>query len=724
MIPARTILQAIGILLAGSVAADWAVPDAALKFDFTVQSLPSTPAAGILVFLPDGGLLPIPEPRPTVLDGTGKAIDFDTLWRNPQEGLGLVIAKPDTPGFSVYIGRQSRLTRNDRASFMPGPLFYVKQGKASLEAATRLNGGFPPGRDSVMGPVALIGQQGNPFGPDLDFSGWFSAWLQVDKPGRHYVATISDEGSLVKIDGKTVAEWPGLHTRQAGAKGQFGSFIELAAGQHPVDYYYFNGTGPSEAQLAWRPPGASESLPELVPASAYLHSGLSQLTGVVDRDGGPVAIPSVTCETYFWFGELPANLYRLAPTFTAGNPSNTVYEWRMDDGKLVREAAFPWIFEGDAPRSVTLVARSGNRVSSASCTVRRPATPPAASLYNPTQRTLFRTALLTRCRATPPPGRPAADWTPGLWDVLLNVVEPFKGQALFTELFDRSREDLVQRLSPTDRGFLEDLFVENLRYSDPAKAAVWLDRFEREEKTLDRKREWILAKVELALYRTGDTNLAWQTALNLSKQASGTEAGVLALVRLGDIEALAGNFDKARGYYSQAQAQTPRKTVDDRRKPSGPKAGSSFTRRVDPWKAEAVRGGAYYETIRELLRDGYRREAHQELRNWEIELPTDKLGGEYPVAEAEYFMAIRDYSRARIILDACLKAVDVSPYIPRAMSMQLTCLQKLGRQEEALTLAALARRRFPGTPVDAEARRLQEFSSAPPVPEPSSVEEP
>jgi hypothetical protein len=747
---APTILLSAAALASGQALADWAVPEAALRFDFTVESAPSTNPAGILVFIPDGGLLPVPEPRPTVLDGAGKAVEFDTLWRNTQEGLGLVIAKPATAGFSVYVGRQSRLTRNERTSFMPGPLFYVKQGNASLEAAGRLSGGFPPGRDSYMGPVSVIGQRGNPFGPDLDFSGWFTAWLQIDKPGRHYIATISDEGSLVKIDGKTVADWPGLHTRQAGGKGQFGSFVELAAGPHQVEYFYFNAGGPSEAQLVWRPPGGSESLPVLIPSSAYSQSGSSRLTGVADRDGGPVAIPTAPGDTYFWFGEFPANLHLLSPRFRGSPSTNTTFEWKMEDGKIVREASFPWIFEGSALRTVTLTTRSGSRVSSSSCTVRMPVTPKAASIDNPYHRTLFRTALLTRCRAVPPPGRPAADWSSGLWDVLLNVVEPFKGQALLTELFERSREDLVQRLSPADRGLLEDLFADNLRYADPGKAASWFDRFEREEKNLDRKREWILAKIELALYQAADTNLARQTALALSVQAPGTEAGVLALVRLGDIEALAGNFDGARGFYSQAQALTPRKPAaraaagpagtpapglarsreelerraseEEKPKPAAAKAGAGFSRRVDPWKAEAVRGGAYNETIRDLLRDGYLREARLELRNWELELPTEKLGGEYPVAEAEYFMAIRDYARARVILAVCLKAVDVSPYIPRAMGLQLDCLQKLGRESEARALAELAIKRFPGTPVAGQARRIQEIPSAPPASTPPAVE--
>ena len=764
MKPFPFILLLATAFLTEAAQAQWAVPEAPLRFDFTVESSPSAPSAGILVFLPDGGLLPAPEPKATVLDDAGKPVDVEALWHNPQEGLGLVIAKPATPGFSVYVGRQARLTRNDRMAFTPGPLFYVKSGNANLETASHLSGGSPPGREAFLGAVDLIGQRSNPFGPDQDFSGLFSAWIRIEKAGRYYFATISDEGSAVKIDGKALVDWPGIHTRAEGAKGQFGSFIELTAGNHAVEYAYFNAAGPSEALLAWRLPGSSTNpLPELVPASAYLRSGTAKLTGVADKDGGPVALPQAPCESYFWFAEQPDNLHHLFPLFADRNPSNTVYEWKMDNGKTVKEADFLWLFEGNAPRTVTLTARLGNRVSTASCVVRLNTTPAAASILNQSQLQQYRTALLARCKASPPPARPAADWTPGLWQVLINVVEPFKGQALLDELFERSREDLAQALAPADRALLEDLFIQNLRYSDKARASTWLDKFEKDEKNVDRRRNWTVEKIELALYQAGDTNLARQTATTLAGQAPGTEAGVLALIRLGDIEALAGRFDEARAQYAQAQAQTPRKAgalaaqppgpgaaaglarsrqellqkkpetgsglarskseMDDEhaKKTAPPKGGSVFNRKVDPWKAEAVRGGAYYETIRDLLLKGYLREARQELRNWELELPTEKLGGEYPVAEADYYRSIRDYSRALTLLATYRKAVDTSPFMPKAMGMEMDCLQRLGRNAEAAALAAKVLKEFPGTPVADQARLIagtagtDRHSSPPPV---------
>ena len=60
MKPTPFILVLAAAFLGGAAEAQWAVPEAPLRFDFTVESPPSAPSAGILVFLPDGGLLPAP----------------------------------------------------------------------------------------------------------------------------------------------------------------------------------------------------------------------------------------------------------------------------------------------------------------------------------------------------------------------------------------------------------------------------------------------------------------------------------------------------------------------------------------------------------------------------------------------------------------------------------------------------------------------------------------
>jgi hypothetical protein len=731
-------------LLAAACAAQtltsWRVPDALLRFDFCVESRPSHPSAGLLVFLPDGGILAEnDQPGAQVFDENGRSIEFETLWHNRQEGMGLVIAPPTTTTFSVYISRRSRLAPNTRSSFTPGPLLYVQEGQpASLEAAQRMAAPFPPGgRNALMGPVTHIGHQFNPLGDDDHYAAWYVAWLSIAKPGRYYFATISDEGSLVTLNGRTVAEWPGLHTRHAGAKGQFGSWIDLPSGLHRVDYFHFEQTGPQEAQLVWKTPEMTNTLPVMVPASAFARSGSTRLIAVAEREGGPVSLPKAHPLHYLWFGQKPLNLFRLEAGLATNHPRDAIYEWRLEEGVTVREPAFDWLFEGSQPRTAVLTVRWGRRSSIASCTIRLPVPPARARVDLPTHRVAYRTALLNRCRAVSSPARPAANWSADLWQLVGEVVEPLKGHALLTELFERSRDDIL-RQPPALRYLLEDLYVENLTYADPTNAVQWLVRMENEEREASRKRQLALQRVEALLYRIGQTNDARRLAQSIATQAPGTPEGVLAVVRLGDMEALAGQIEAARAFYARAQQQSQKlaqgasggpspSTADpsrrapplarsreemaqqrERRTPNlqASPARPGTLRPVEPWKAETVRGGTYYATVRSLLDQGYLREAREQLRQWEMELPVEKLGGDFPVAEAEYFMAIRDYPRALLILQTYRSAVDMSAWLLRVMSMELQCLNRLNRTDDMRARAAEIVRRFPGTTAADEARRL------------------
>lgn len=77
--------------------------------------------------------------------------------------------------------------------------------------------------------VERIGIRWNPFGPDDHFSSWFTGWFRLDARETLYLATISDEGSEVHLDGSLLVAWPGRHTRRAGVKGEYGKEVTLDA---------------------------------------------------------------------------------------------------------------------------------------------------------------------------------------------------------------------------------------------------------------------------------------------------------------------------------------------------------------------------------------------------------------------------------------------------------------------------------------------------------------
>ena len=95
---------------------------------------------------------------------------------------------------------------------------------------------------------------------------------------------------------------------------------------------------------------------------------------------------------------------------------------------------------------------------------------------------------------------------------------------------------------------------------------------------------------------------------------------------------------------------------------------------VPAWKLAAVRDVAASENIATLIDQEFLLEAFRDLRLWERALPMSKISGDYLLREAQLYIALQDYKRARIILSAYCEQVDVSNFLPEAMSMIKECM--------------------------------------------------
>jgi hypothetical protein len=201
--------------LAASQTIPWPVAPAELRFELEITSQPSEPCAGVVVLLPDGGLLPRAAPGATVLDAAGNELPNECLWHNPAEGLALVFTPPAN-GKKVWVYfRSAGMLRSPTATspFCPSLVLYTQIGKASLDVARQLARENPPGHAARAGLVDRIASTDNPFGPDDSYSSYFTGWLKPTQSGAYYLATISDDGSECTVDGRVVASWPGTHTR-------------------------------------------------------------------------------------------------------------------------------------------------------------------------------------------------------------------------------------------------------------------------------------------------------------------------------------------------------------------------------------------------------------------------------------------------------------------------------------------------------------------------------
>ncbi|MBI3985681.1 MAG: hypothetical protein HY343_02080, partial [Lentisphaerae bacterium] len=143
-----------------------------------------------------------------------------------------------------------------------------------------------------------------------------------------------------------------------------------------------------------------------------------------------------------------------------------------------------------------------------------------------------------------------------------------------------------------------------------------------------------------------------------------------------------------------------RPDADKKNAPTAPTLSRAlFAVRADDWKVSAVHEASYYATVKTLLAQRYPLEARKVLEQWELEFPLQKLAGDYPIAEASYYMAVGHYTRAQRILQIYRSTVDLSNVLPDAMKMELDCLKRLHKDAEIKALAQVILKRLPNHPL-------------------------
>jgi hypothetical protein len=89
-------------------------------------------------------------------------------------------------------------------------------------------------------------------------------FINFDQPGRWLLATQSNDGVRVRIDGKIIINDPDVHSDQFSMNAE----LNIAApGWYKLEVSYFERKSTSTLQLYWQPPGGTEFV--IVPAAAY-----------------------------------------------------------------------------------------------------------------------------------------------------------------------------------------------------------------------------------------------------------------------------------------------------------------------------------------------------------------------------------------------------------------------------------------------------------------------
>lgn len=669
----------------------WRVQDASLRFKASVSGKPSPKEAGCVAIIPDGGLLPRPSADAVVIDDkTGKELLSEVVWHNPKEGFGVAFAEPEGTAVSIYIKSGQRpQNRKGDAQLKPSLLLYTQIGGATLGKAESMASSHPPGRDARMGLVQRIGHRDNPFGNDEDYASYYSGWLNIPKAGNYFFCTVSDEGSSASINGKTIASWPGLHKRDGGKRGEYGESVDLEAGLQHVEYFHFEKAGDQEMNFCWKTGLDPETAkaPSTVPEKFFAHSARVDVQEGWHRDGRRLPLFSWEPSSYIWLTDKALCLYHC--TVEGGLPAGTKHTWRIGDLESSEDELY-WIVEGDGEKTVELVYQDGGRTLTSARTLYLPVTPRNASPNNANDRQSYRRGLYARCLAAPAGRTPCANWSPDLWALLGATIEPYTGSALLNLVFEKSLAD-VQRLPPTDRNLLEDIFFENLRYTAPSNVVTWLDKLSRGESDPARKATWERRRFHHYLYDVGDFEKAGQVVNAMKGGASTPVAQTLALVCAADLARMKGETDSAKELYTEAA---------NKRKGARPAAAAPvnpFGAQFD-WRIGAVREAAYLQSVLTLIQQKAWLDAQRELDQWEQEFPMSKLTGDYLYGEAKYYYAIKDYPRTAAILASYRTVIENATVMVEAMQMEVDCLMELKRPAEAAKVAAEMEKRFPGHP--------------------------
>lgn len=716
---------------------DWSVsPGATVRVDVNVRMLPDHKDLGVFVKIPDGGLLPGKYPTPDVRDSSGKPVESVIVGYNQADSLGVLFAAPDT-GDAVHIfikGSSTPPPKPEKRRLYPSVIFYTKNGGASLDAAKRMSEEYPPALGANFGSWTCIGSMVNPYGPDDDYNAWFVGALLLKKKETIYFATVSDEGSEFTIDGKTIASWPGIHTRDGGAKGQHGANVELSEGLHRIDYYQFEVRGKQEAQLTWRRKGVEtkSGLPELV--NEFAKSGDGTISAIVFKDGRRGATIRGTSEPngYFWTGEKPLNFFTLAYSGIADE--NSTVTWEFGKHKRISEPIVEWLVPGDADTlsyPVTLAISNKAGIARTSARLVCPWTPSELSFDTANDRLTARKALYNMVRAVAKPGDPCADWNADQWSLLVDLLEPYRAGPILVEIFTRSFET-IQKLPPEQRWALEDRFVETLRLQRNGKTLLdWIGKLEANEKTSARKFRWKEERVCADLFDLNDPAAARHDVAFLKEAAVAPDQTQVAALRQGDVERVLGDADGAMKFYKDAQERyrsrnktgvaggrlgfvdpKKRKAVVDTnevskvtsKKPKLPSMTSQ--KKVDDWKIYTVHDASIAATISAFLAQDAIPEAFQKLSDWENESPQSKLSGEFPLTEAKVYIHVEDYVRAINALSNFRKSVAMSAQLADAMKLETDCLTRIGEKARAQEVAKEFLKRFPGHPYEADMKGI------------------
>lgn len=626
----------------------WAVKDAAIRAEVKLKEAPGDPDTGTEIAVPDLGLTKPDAGGYALMDAAGKPLPVAVVW----QGVGRetrLLARDLQPAqtYYLYIGGKPGASWNPKTSLLletrreTGSRSEILGSFGSLQSAWSRASAQSWG----AGFVEKIFAGGNPYGEPTYYLSHYSGYLAPTGTDVE-LFTNSADASFVLINDQPFTDWTGSPSTNVFVKGVRGKKLPASAVPVKIDYYQAKGEGalPPNMSLGWRK--GSGPL-EIVPESAFLHPGNSQVGRYVAQDGSPVPAPQARFLTYL--GDGGGYLYEVKCSVRPASVENATVEWHFDDGAILSGTEITRIMSGTpGTQNVAVIAQRG-----------------AAS-----RRTTLRIGFYG-----PPP----------------REVEHKRGNDRYVEMLmqlDPTKLDAAMLAAALPVLFDFGMDAQSAAYADAwlalnpeIKDPLWLPAYiarERERAQIDPKKaaaevaantaarqyyDQALDVLELDLLVFAAHDLAslprvQQLAFNL-----GPDKGKLGEIRVGDLYRLNGDLNHAAERYRAAQPPDP---LNGRRLPAEDQANAL--------------------TVEDLIGAGAREEAMDKLAKWELLHPSAKLTTNYLVLRARALTLFGRWRESLAELNAFIAMQADSAYEIDADFYRARALYELGDKDQARKL--------------------------------------
>ena len=523
-----------------------------------------------------------------------------------------------------------------------------------------------------LGFVPNIWHGANPYGPDDSYATVYSGYLDIKKPGKYHLATISDEASYVVLNGTDVVSWPGRHSVEGSRHGEHGKQVELTKGLHKIEYYHAEVDGPQFMALAWKRPGQKQFEP--VPQEAFLHTQVLVTEAPERRNGAPLAAFGWQEVDQFHHEEYQFTRVRFTNQVKA-LPKAAKVVMDYGDGHVTDTVGGDHVYLSTGPFkcSLKLLGARGKVLDQFRTEIR--IQPPSGNLTIRHTRQLreYLRTIGTYDLARRPQKTIEAYWTlaqpaedPGL---IRPITEAYVNLHGYKGKNWDAADRLAQALSLKEGQQADELYAKLFTCAPGEKDAARV----------------FMERIDVIVQKLRDYDRALELIAEKKKSRNSLIARAAAS-KEGDVYRARGDFERAGNLYRAAQQEA--------------------YKGADP-RTIAVREGGYLETVASHLEKGYLRAARETLLIWEAEHPTGKVRGDLTLMLARYFQGIGDHNRALNELFMMTKLNPLTPYLPEIELRMARSYAALGKKTKAEELRDKVIREYPLSRAAKEAKTLK-----------------